>query len=381
VIGGPRPVHRPVRAALVLAFAGAASPALADPASPDPPDGGAAIVSAPPVARKRPLAVKAEPPAETRPAPSVTLTLDVPTTRGPWTMRVTNRGAVPVRIAADARLLSLEVTPRGARAPVHCELPDDMRPADDLEVALTLAPGRSYAESFEPRMYCFEGKLDALTAGAVVGAHLGWVGARKLEAPFAVSPIDGAEPAVAPLKALEGSPVALPDEPSSWPGRATMTAVDDDSPRAPLSLQGPRAVDADWPNDIRIPLTLRNDGIRPVVVRFRPATVRFEIVGPAGVETCVWPLMPAAAMRELFATLPPKGSETLDLMLSSYCTEHGLDRGGLIVVRPVLDTRNASGLAVGLSTFDGEVTAAAPTLLRLHRGATPQPTRRPRPEP
>ena len=58
-----------------------------------------------------------------------------------------------------------------------------------------------------------------------------------------------------------------------------------------------------------------------------------------------------------------------------------VDQAGLLVVRPSLDTRNASGTDVGLHSFDGEVMALTPTVIRLHRGAVSQPMVRPRLEP
>jgi hypothetical protein len=144
-----------------------------------------------------------------------------------------------------------------------------------------------------------------------------------------------------------------------------------------LSLLGAASVDAVSQKDIEIAVTLRNDGPRAAVVRFRPEVLGFDITGPNGVEHCAWPMMPAAALREMFTTIGPKGSETLSVTLGSYCTGHGLDKGGLIVVRPRLDTRNASGAPVGIRSFDGELIAMTPTVVRLHRGSAPVPLRRP----
>jgi hypothetical protein len=83
-------------------------------------------------------------------------------------------------------------------------------------------------------------------------------------------------------------------------------------------------------------------------------------------------------MRELFTTVPPKGTVTLTVMLIAFCTGHALDQGGLLIVRPRLDTRKASGDSIGLRAFDGQVLATAPTLVRLHEGLSPAPLVRPR---
>jgi hypothetical protein len=299
-------------------------------------------------------------------------------------MRVTNDGDVPVLLSADARLLSLDVTARGAHAHLRCELPADMRPTDELESALVLPPGRSYAETFEPRLFCFgAGKLDALASGSTVVAHLAWPGSITAP-PFAVAAIDGVEPAVASLKSLASPVIALPDEPSlapaaSPPPQTTPRAADTDATR--LVLAGAPAVDASAAEGIDIPLTLRNDGTQPVVVRLRPETLAFDVIGPDSVQTCSWPSVPGAAVREAFTRIAPGASAPLDVLLSAYCGGHMLDQAGLYVVRPRLDTRRASGESIGIRSFDGVVVGATPTVVRLHRGNAVPALRRPRLEP
>lgn len=350
---------------LTASFSGRAEP-------PEPPAREAAGVSK--AVNEVPRKPK-EPPPEPKAPPDIRLTIETSSTRGPWAMRVTNDAQVPIRVVADARLLSLEVTPRGVRTPIRCELPPDMRPKDDLERALVVPPKRSYAETFEPRLYCFGTKLDSLVPGAIVVGRLGWRGRSKIEPPFEASPIEGVEPELGVLKSIESPPVAIPDEPSAWMV-PVQTMVDADRPR--LSLQGATWVDAESPNDIEIGLTLRNEGSSAAVVRMRPEVLGFDVIGPAGAEHCAWPTMPAAAMREMFTTLAPKESETLVVTLDSYCTAHSLDQSGLIVVRPRLDSRKASGTPLGLRTFDGNLIATTPTIVRLHRGAAPRPLVRPR---
>jgi hypothetical protein len=339
-----------------------------------------------------PVTAKARPPrkaavvAPQAPAPHVALAIDAPTPRGPWTLRVTNDGEVPVRLSADARLLSLDVTPRGARAPVRCELPPDMRPTDELESALVLPPGRAYAETFEPRLYCFgAGKVDALASGSTVVARLAWGGSQAAP-PYAVAAIEGVEPVVASLKSLESPVIALPDEPSlappsasSAPAQTPPHGAETEAPH--LVLAGAASVDAAAAEGIDIPITLRNDGAQPVVVRLRPETLAFDVIGPDSVQTCAWPTVPSAAMREAFTRIAPGGSATLDVLLSAYCGGHTLDQAGLYVVRPRLDTRRASGEAVGVRSFDGIVLAVTPTVVRLHRGNAIPALRRPHLEP
>jgi hypothetical protein len=335
-------------------------------------------------AAARPAAAK-KPPPEVKPAlppANVTLTIDAPTTRGPWTMRVTNDGEVPVTLVADARLLTLEVTARGAHAAERCELPADMRPQDDLGRPVVLPPKRTYAERFEPRLYCLESrKLDALAAGSIVVARLGWTG-KSTRPPLEVAPIEGMEAQIAPSKSIASAPIALPDEPT--PAAIAKEAIEGHPvPRVEtlLALAAPRSVDAGSEDEIAVTVSLENKGHRTAIVRFRPETLAFEVLGPNGVRHCGWASNVSAPTPDLFSSLAAGATESLAVMLSAYCPSGVFDRAGFYVVRATLDTRKASGAEIGLRTFDGQVIAQAPTLLRLHRGAQPEPLIRPRLQP
>ncbi len=283
---------------------------------------------------------------------------------------MTNAGDVPVAIAADARVLSLEITPRGERKPTRCELPADMRPADNLDRALVLAPGRSYTEAFEPRLYCFgERGLGALVPGAIVVARLGWPPTSRDGTRQAVWPLEGVEPARSSLPSLVSAPVALYDDPTPTPTAVATPSAQDAEP-ANLHLRGSRSVDADSLESISVNVTLRNDGARPVCVRFRPDTLRFEVTTSAGTARCPWPVPPSAAMREALTTLRPGGSDTLSVLVSAYCPRQLFATPGLVVLRPELDTRKAGGEALDVRTFSGEVIATTPVVVRLHHGTS-----------
>jgi hypothetical protein len=357
----------------LVAPTGAAQPAATPPAGAAQPPAKAPVVARPRQVRPP------KPPVEPPPLPNVSLRVEAPTTRGAWTVRVSNQGDVPVRIAADARLVTLDVLPRGARQSLRCELPPDMRPDNDLGRPLVLPPGRSYAESFEPRLYCFGGqRLAALAPGTIVVARLGWLG--KATRFSVISPIDGVEPKLASRPYLDAPPIVLPDEPTpqSMPTVIATPPVDD-PPR--LSLRSSETSESDSASGVEVPVTLRNDGTRTVILRFRPETVRFDVSGPGGADHCTWPAQPTAPTRDLFTTLGPGASTSLRIVLGQYCAAHTFDESGLFVVRARLDTRGASGSQVGLRTFDGEVIALSPTLVRLHRGRSPKPLAVPRLEP
>ena len=379
----------PLLAALLFSpAAGAQPPPAPTPAAasiPRPigavqPLAGAAPGTTQPRPQVRRVAPKAAP-APAGPKPDVKLTLDAPTTHGPWTVHVANAGDIPVRLVADARLLTLELTPRGARKPLRCQLPVDMRPADDTERTLVLPPRRSYSESFEPRMYCFgERELEALAATTIVVARLGWPERANGHGPHVVSAIEGVEPEVAALSDIASPPVSLPDEPTPMaPPEPTRTAEDPDPVH--LALASSRAVDAQTAENLALTVTLRNDGKRPVRLRFRPETLGFDVTSSSGVQHCGWPTTPSAPARDYFSTLAPGGAESITVILGDYCGRAPFERPGLVVLRPNLDTRKASGAAIGLKTFDGVVIAATPSVVRLHQGNGKPHLERPRLDP
>ena len=316
--------------------------------------------------------------AEGPPPPDVKLVIEAPTPHGAWRMRVTNEGDVPVMLTADARLLSLDVTPRGARKPEHCELPAEMRPSDDLGRPLVLPPKRTFAERFEPRLYCLDGKrLDALAPGSIVVATLGFAGGAG-HPPYVLAPIEGLEEKASPVKSLRSEPIGLPDDPE--PGEAPRDTPPGTPvrPDATFTLRTPRAIDAGHAEDIAIPVTLTNNGHRAAIVRFRPETLGFEVVGPTESVHCAWASLPSAPTRELFTTLAAGGAATgLTVLLNAYCPTGTFAAPGLYVVRATLDTRHASGADIGLRTFDGLVIASAPTVVRLRHGTQPEPAVRP----
>ncbi len=316
-----------------------------------------------PAPRPRRSHSRATPDAATAmPQADIKLTLEAPTARGPWTMRIVNDASAPVRVVADARFLAFELIRRGDTRIERCELPSDMRPAEASDRSIVLPPGRAYVETFEPRLYCFSGRaLKALEPTSIVIAHLGWLGRSGGE--WEVSPIDGIEPQIASQKHLDAPPVFLYDEKLSFGQGAPAKDTS-----ASLALESPESVEAESPDEVGVPVTLRNTGSRGVLVRFRPDTVGFEVFSPSGQELCAWPRLPAAPTPELFTRLRPGSTTQMTFALAAFCNDDSLDRDGLLVVRPWLDTRGASGDSIGLDAFTGWVSAATPTLVRLHRG-------------
>jgi hypothetical protein len=269
-------------------------------------------------------------------------------------------------------MLALDVTARGARTAVRCELPDDMRPEGDLERPLVLPPGRTYVESFEARLFCFGQKKDAaLAPGSIVVAHLGWPGKRPSS--FAVSAIDGVEPRVAAKGVIDAQPVVLPDEatPPPAPHRS-----DEEQPR--MSLSSTRWVDADSASGVDVGVSLHNDGTHAVSVRYLQEVLGFDILGPTGVEHCAWPTPPSAPTREQYSRLAAGAATELLSSLQAYCGSHTFDQPGLYFVVARADMRpGQAGPPAGPSSFEGELVASGPTVIRLHKGRAPTPAPRP----
>src|SRR6202034_2167831 len=106
------------------------------------------------------------------------------------------------------------------------ELPGAMRPGETSQWPIVLQPKQVFAETIDPRLYCFGGKaMDALAPGAIVVAHLGCPGSGP-SGPGVVSPLEDVASSIGPLHSVDAPPVALPDDPtpelgSSWPHMAS----------------------------------------------------------------------------------------------------------------------------------------------------------------
>jgi hypothetical protein len=327
-----------------------------------------------PAAFAAPPKAPPKPPTPPAPPPSIAFTIDAPSARQAWRMKIENTGDIPVRLTADARLVELEITPPNAKKAIHCALPVDMRPTNDIDRALVLPAKRSYSESFDPRLYCFGTHETALVAGAKVVAHYGFLGIgakapAKPAPPFVVSPFDGVEPAVAPLKTLVAAPITLTSgEPVSPAPTPPPLPKEGDDPFPPkLSLAVPKHVEASQPLDLAVTVTVSNDGSRPVTLLFRPETIGFDIIGPDGAMRCSWPGNAGGAVREAFTTLAPKTKQSVNVIIGAVCPDVAFNQGGLFIVRPRLDTRYIDP-DPRLHAFKGEVIGTTTTLMRIHHG-------------
>ncbi len=321
------------------------------------------------------------PPAPVAPQnpPRVALTLTAPSPNA-WKLRVENTGEVPLRLVADARLLSLEITPPTGKT-VQCVLPADARPANDGGAnALVFMPKAAFTATIDPRFYCLH-QPEVLVAGAKVVAHFGFTSAgRIITAPFVVSPIAeggtspvvGGDPPVSPAKEIVGAVITLDENasPKALPALA-------ETPDAKLDLALSPRVDAGRPNELTATVSVTNTGTRASTFLFRLQTLGFDVIGPTGVATRCGGSGESAGVREFFTTLAPKAKTSVSILPTAICPDRTFDRPGVYEVRPRLDTRQASGKSLGLHTFE-DLVIGPPSLVRIRQvranGPLPNPT-------
>lgn len=310
----------------------------------------------------------------------------------PWTLRIANSGELPVRIAADPRLLVLELTPAATAAPANaksaksaktakapsllrCMLPADSRPSTDEGRELVIPAKRSWSATFDPLFYCFGAKeRAALVPGTTVKARFGWsppAKAKTLAPPFVAAPVGAAVGKLASAKELEAAPFAIsePLAPSVAKSNAEVGAAgsDEDAVKPSFLLSMPASLDVARATDLGTSVTLRNVGDRSATLVFRPSTLAFSVQGPAGSISCGNPREGATPIRELFSTVAPKGSVSTSFLLNALCPPDTFDEPGIYRVTPRLDTTGSSGRAIGVKTWDGEVLGTTPMLLRVRQ--------------
>jgi hypothetical protein len=298
------------------------------------------------------------------PPPAAKATLHVtPGALGtPWTFELTNTDTTPLRMVADGRLLTLDVTPGDddkhpkKHATVHCALPADVRPTTDSDGVTVLEPDATYVEEFDPRLYCFDGRgAAALAPGATVVAHLGWPGSHGRTPPFVADESLGGDDR-AGLKEVVAEPVVTPDR----LGEDT----DDRRPHL-ISLAVPGRVDAEESRDATVEVVVENTSSRTVRMMLRPENLVFDIASTKGTYRCSHHGYAATPIAEVFTTIAPHAKASTSVQLASLCPDGALRQAGLYTVHARLDTRQASGASIGIESFDGVADAAAPMLVRI----------------
>jgi hypothetical protein len=305
-------------------------------------------------------------------------------------MVVTNHADVPVRLAADGRLLSLEIQPqdepavdprakkRKAPRPVVCKLPPELRPEGvSDERALILRPGSRYEEVINPALYCFDGAgAKAFVPGATVIAHLGFAPStsraakdKTPRAPFVVEPTVPSS-TTSGAKEIVAAPFVLPAA-SPLPPLAGGPSRDPNDPNAPrLELLAPARIDT--PNEITVPMTfgVHNAGGRPVPLHIRRDNLVIDLDGPSGSAHCGTPTLGRAVPRDLFSTLGAGETKSFDVWVGEMCPDVVFDRPGLYRLRASLAFPNMTD-GSPLKAWSQTVTAKDLVLVRVREGRLP----------
>ena len=327
----------------------------------------------------KPKAHKAAPPPPQQPPPQVSLTLTAPLPDRGWSVTLANTGTDPVRIVADPRLVSFDVTTAGHER--HCALPSDMRPSTDTARTLVVPAGRSWTARVDPVLYCFGSAEDAaLQPGATVTAKFGFLPDRNAP-PYAVAPI-ALDAGVGPARVVTSATVTLAAPQTEEDAGASDAAADAAPSNAypvHMKIAGPARVDAYRAFEQSVSVTITNDTDRTVHTLITPPTLGFVIETPdrhvyhCGAET------PSTAIAELVTTLPPHGRAYQYVDIGAICGSF-LRMPGLYRVRPVLDTRQTTPPPGAGEFWTGRI-VGDPILLRIREGGDTLPSPRLDPAP
>jgi hypothetical protein len=347
-------------------------------------------VRAEPVAAEATTARAAGKKAPPAPPLPVRLTVDAPSADPAWTLRVTNDGPSPIRLAADARLVSIELaSAKKGRPATMCKAPAGLRPSDVRDDrALYLAPGATYVEAFDPRLYCFGANAEKLATGARVRVKLGFGPAPKFGAPRGPFVAEGTTHGdeLAPLTELAtdeltlAAPTAAPPPPITAAEGSVVTrdngttVVDANAPR--LGLFVDRHDDAHAARDVAVTLRASNEGRRALsaVLRGRMLGFVVERLGHDGrvdwSTTCAPAPKPHASASELVGKVQGGRDVALSVLLAEVCPPRSFERPGLYRVSPRLDAKVA-GEAAELAPWIGEALATQSVLVRVATGREP----------
>jgi len=326
------------------------------------------------------------------PPPRIALRLEAPDVAGPWKMVVTNDGEVPLRVAADGRLLSLEIEPpeegslddpygKAAKKkpppPVVCKLPLELRPSGVVEErAIVLGPGSRYEEVVSPALYCFtSAEAKALVAGARVTAKLGFPDNAKASpkaaprAPFIAEPAALSPPVSAVKEIASERFVVAAAAPVSTPSSASGENSDDPSgPR--LELTATARVDSTDEKTVTATLTLKNAGRRDVRLHVRRDNLLFDVDGPDGSTHCGAPSSRRGVPRELLESLAAGASRSIEVWIGEMCPNVAFDRPGLYRIRAGL-AFPPSPAADGTRPWTRTLVTPEPVLVRIRQGRLP----------
>ncbi|MBN4059122.1 hypothetical protein JYT22_00550 [Endomicrobium sp. AH-315-J14] len=358
----------------------------------------------------------------------VRLRIGAPSAQGSWSLRIDNAGSEAVRIAADVRLLSFEVSvpakdgQKAIRA--SCKGPAAFGiksfPAGR---GVVLEPGHSYVEAFDPRLLCFgKKKSKLLVAGASFTPHYGFAPKPRWrrgpeKAPFAVEGTHDPRK-LKPSKGLTGHTFILSSAPPNAPtapgvpdqrdgnaqgvpGQVNIPAeshehggdahsheppagqADERAPR--LAFTHTSFVDALHARDAVVNVQTHNAGSRDERIVVRRRDLSFIVAGPDGrLKSCGRQSIDHAVPVDNYRKVRGKKHIHMRVLLVELCSRSYFERAGLYRVRATVHVDH-HGNRVGLDALTGAATtvtgnpgaggqhthAPLETLVRIRRGVRP----------
>ncbi len=305
----------------------------------------------------------------------------------PWLARLVNRGEQQVRLVADMRLLTLDVTAPGKKKAVTCRLPEAQWPSrPERRLMVDLAPGEGVAQTFDPRLYCFSAAgQDLLVPGARVTAHFGWTpraprtqwkrGKRvetpsKQVEPFVATqlPLSANSPKaeLSTDKQLDTATFALHSSYAAWSSARLPKREEGEAPAA-LDLAIVQGSDAGYEHDATVEVSLVNRDKQPQKLYFRRELVSYEVTGPDGIVSCNAAPDNRAPDKQAFITLPHGAKRSYASRLAELCPRGTFSTPGLYLVYARLDATEA-GERHGFEAFTGTVVSEEPGTVRVRTG-------------
>lgn len=290
-----------------------------------------------------------------------------------WRWSIRNVSGAPVEVAADHRLVWIEVPPppidpsvprwRRRRAkPVRCVF--EARPSNaEAAVRTELRPNERYSELVDLRDVCRLRVPAAMAPGSLVVAHYGfepfltegrgrpsitrWV-SRTITPDIVTHPVNDLH-ATAPVPAGEQST----PEVAASPLGAEVAGVPTQAATAP---------------GLRVSVALRNASSRPLWSMFRPTFFTFEVASPSGRQiSCQVLFREVTPFREFFVRLGAEGRRAARLALADFCPLNTFDEAGIYRVRAVFrSSANGEPWLTG-RVFTGRL-VSSPFAVRVSRG-------------
>ncbi|HEY8432729.1 MAG TPA: hypothetical protein VIL20_30370 [Sandaracinaceae bacterium] len=286
------------------------------------------------------------------------------------------RGAEPIEVVADRRLLSFTVRPNEGRRRYPCRHPQAQRRVAGGRVR-TLTPGAEgedgvWREWIDLRMYCTGRALAALGAGASVEARYGWP--RRARTRWI------ARRPGSPWREWTGgvdlAPIAFPAQPAG----ATRPAHGEGEPPIELALAPSSA--RTGAGLILRPSVRAREGAERVYVR--PDAFSFHVRGPLGDATCRIESGGGSPPPDLYRRITTRVAVRASLDAAYFCPEGTFLLAGVYEVTPEVRLSH-SGEEWGLDAVTGRF--VGPTVaIRITHGErgyveqVPEPAEAPRDE-